>query len=134
MLTAEDILDPPDFDRPDCVGRSGGHDPGRNYNRKAYPIPYGVLVPEKLDGVICTARAVGAADPVAKDAHRGIVPTTVMGQAAGTAAALAVKSGTEIRDVDIQELQKILREADVVLDVETIELDTIPDPVPWQTQ
>ena len=134
MLTADDILDPPDFDRPDRVGRSGGHDPGRNYNWKSYPIPFGVLVPEKLNGVICTARPVGAADLIAKDAHRGIVPTTVMGQAAGTAAALSVNSKVEIRDVDVAQLQDALRKADVVLEVETIDLKTIPNPIPWETQ
>ena len=134
MLRGDDIIEPPDFDRPDVVGRSGGHDPGRNYARRAYPIPYGTLVPEVLNGVICTSRAVGAADHVARDANRGIVPTIVMGQAAGTAAALAVKHGTQIRHVDIGELQDTLRRADVVLDVETIEPDTVPDELPWETQ
>ena len=134
MLHGDDIIEPPDFDRPDVVGRSGGHDPGRNYTRQAYPIPYGTLVSEVLNGVICTSRAVGAADHVARDANRGIVPTIVMGQAAGTAAALAVKHGTQIRYVDIEELQGILRTANVVLDVETVEMDTIPDEIPWETQ
>ena len=134
MLYGDDIIEPPEFDRPDVVGRSGGHDPGRNYARRAYPIPYGALVPEVLNGVVCTSRAVGAADHVARDANRGIVPTIVMGQAAGTAAALAVKHGTQIRLVDLEELQDTLRQADVVLDVETVELDTIPDDLAWETQ
>ncbi len=126
MLTREDIFNP-DHDRPDCVGRSGAHDPGKNKLWKAYPIPYGILVPEKLNGVIVAARPVGAAERTAIDAHRGIVPTIVVGQAAGTAAALAVKHGVEIRDVDLQELRKVLRDADVVLDVETMDFDWIPD-------
>jgi len=127
MLTQEDIFNP-DHHRPDAIGRSGGHDPGKNTLRKAYPIPYGCLVPEKLDGVICAARAIGAADRVALNAHRGITPTIVVGQAAGTAAALAVKSGIALRDVDIQHLREALRKADVVLDVETVPLNTIPEP------
>jgi ribulose 1,5-bisphosphate synthetase/thiazole synthase len=123
MLTADDIFTP-DHDRPDVVGRSGAHDPGKNVLRKAYPIPYGCLVPEALDGCLCAARPVGTADRIALDAHRGITPTIVVGQAAGTAAALAVRSapesGVEIRDVDVRRLQEMLREADVVLDVETV--------------
>ena len=125
MLSKEDIFNP-DHDRPDCIGRSGGHDPGKNRLWKAYPIPYGMLVPEKLDGVICAARSLGFKDRVALNAHRGITPTMVVGQAAGTAAALAAKRNVEIRDVDLQELRRILREADVVLDPETIELETVP--------
>jgi hypothetical protein len=123
MLTADDIFNP-DHDRVDVIGRSGGHDPGKNVLQKAYPIPFGCLVPEKLNGVICAARSIGTADRVALNAHRGIVPTIVVGQAAGTAAALAVRgapeSGVEIRDVDVRRLQEMLREADVVLDVETV--------------
>ena len=126
MLTGDDLF-LPDHDRPDAVGRSGAHDPGKNVLRKAYPIPYGCLVPEALDGVIVAARPVGAADRVALDAHRGITPTIVVGQAAGTAAALAARSGVEIRDVDVQALRQVLRAADVVLDVETVPLDTIPE-------
>jgi hypothetical protein len=126
MLTADDIFHP-DHDRTDVIGRSGGHDGGKNVLRMAYPIPYGCLIPTVLDGVICAARPVGTADQPALDAHRGITPTIVVGQAAGTAAALAVRSGVEVRDVDLPRLQEVLRAADVVLDAETVPLDTIPE-------
>lgn len=126
MLREEDIL--PSFDEsaltlPDTVGRSGAHDPGKNRLRVAYPIPYGMIVPEKLDGVLCCTRAVGAEPLVALNAHRGIVPTIAVGQAAGTAAALAVRAGVEPRDVDLNTLQDTLRGDDVVLDVERVEFD-----------
>lgn len=126
MLTAEDIFSPESETvptAPDTVGRSGAHDPGKNKLQVAYPIPYGMIVPEKLDGVLCCTRAIGAEPRVALDAHRGIVPTIVVGQAAGTAAALAVQSGTKPRDVDLKLLQDALREDDVVLDVEAIAFD-----------
>lgn len=126
MLDRDDIFNP-DHDREDTVGRSGGHDPGKNKLWKAYPIPYGIMVPETLDGVLACTRTVGAADRTALDAHRGIVPTIVVGQAAGTAAGLAVKRGVQPRNVDVKELQSILRKDGVVLDVETIDLDSIPD-------
>lgn len=107
----------------DTVGRSGAHDPGKNRLRVAYPIPYGALVPAQLDGVLCCTRAVGAEPPVALNAHRGIVPTIVVGQAAGTAAALAVRSGVQPRQVDLGALQSALRQDNVVLDVETVQFD-----------
>jgi hypothetical protein len=119
MLTADDIF-APDHGRPDVIGRSGAHDAGKNVLEMAYPIPYGCLVPERLDGILCAARAVGTADPIALDAHRGITPTIVVGQAAGTAAALAAAAGVEVRDVDLSQLQEVLRAADVVLEVETV--------------
>ena len=126
MLTGEDVFSPTNGSTatpPDTVGRSGAHDPGKNRLRFAYPIPYGMIVPEKLDGVLCCARAVGAGPPVALNAHRGITPTIVVGQAAGTAAALAVKAGVQPRDVDLSALQTALRQDDVVLDAETMEFD-----------
>jgi hypothetical protein len=126
MLTTDDIF----FQdresvatKPDTVGRSGAHDPGKNRLRVAYPIPYGMLVPKKLDGTLCCTRAVGAEPPVALNAHRGIVPTIVVGQAVGTAAALAAAAGVEPRSVDLERLQDTLREDDVVLDVERVSYD-----------
>ncbi|MFB0522987.1 MAG: FAD-dependent oxidoreductase, partial [Candidatus Bathyarchaeia archaeon] len=126
MITTKDIFDP-DHNRTDAIGRSAGHDPGKNNLKKAYPIPYGALVPKHLDGVLCCTRAIGAEPGVASNAHRGITPTIVVGQAAGTAAALAASNDLEPRDVDVQELRKILRENNVVLDVEAVELDS---PIP----
>ena len=126
MLRQEDIFAPADesgLTSPDTVGRSGAHDPGKNRLKVAYPIPYGMMVPRKLDGALCCTRAVGAEPPVALDAHRGIVPTIVVGQAAGTAAALAVREGVEPRDIDLEELQDTLRKDDVVLDAERTEFD-----------
>ena len=122
MLTKKDIFEP-DHERSDCVGRSGAHDPGKNTLKKAYPIPYGIMVPKNLDGVVCCTRALGLADKDAISAHRGITPTIVVGQAAGTAAALAAASNIEARDLDLKKLRAALRDADVVLDIETVDLD-----------
>jgi len=134
MITTKDMFDP-DHDRHDAIGRSNGHDPGKNNLKKAYPIPYGALVPKYLDGVLCCSRTIGVDSVVPLDAHRGITPTIVVGQAAGTAAALAALNNIEPRDVNLQELRRILRENDVVLDVETIKLDTIPqDKSKWMWQ
>ena len=126
MLSERDIFSPENETRPtprDTVGRSGAHDPGKNRLAVAYALPYGMLVPERLDGLLCAARSVGAEPRVALDAHRGIMPTIVVGQAAGTAAALAVRTGVQPRDVNLGQLQALLRGDDVVLDVERVAFD-----------
>jgi ribulose 1,5-bisphosphate synthetase/thiazole synthase len=115
METADDVFKP-DRGRQDAIGLSDGHDPGRNRLERPYPIPYGVLVPERLNGVLCASRAIGAADRTALDAHRGLTVTIVVGQAAGTAAAICVKKGIEPRDVDVQEIRALLLEYGVVLE------------------
>jgi ribulose 1,5-bisphosphate synthetase/thiazole synthase len=119
METVDDVFKP-DHDRQDAIGLSDGHDPGRNRLERPYPIPYGVLVPSKLDGVLCASRAVGVADTTALDAHRGLTVTVVVGQAAGTAAAICVKNGIEPRNVDVQELRTLLRENGVVLETKKV--------------
>lgn len=125
MLARGDVFEP-DHDRADAVGRSGAHDPGKNRLWQAYPVPYGIMVPARIDGLLCASRTIGAADKTALDAHRGIVPTIVVGQAAGTAAAMAALQGIEPRDVDVAALRDMLRADGVVLDVETVDLPTIP--------
>ncbi len=119
METANDVFNP-DFDRKDAIGLSDGHDPGRNRLERPYPIPYGILVPKKIDGVLCASRAVGAADATAIDAHRGLTVTIVVGQAVGTAAALCVKKDSSPRDLDVQELRAVLRQNDVVLETSKV--------------
>jgi len=119
METADDVFKP-DYNRQDAIGLSDGHDPGRNKLDRPYSIPYGVLVPERLGGVLCASRAIGAADKTALNAHRGITVTIVVGQAAGTAAALCIKKGIEPRDVDVQELRALLRENGVVLETKKV--------------
>jgi ribulose 1,5-bisphosphate synthetase/thiazole synthase len=119
METADDVFKP-NYDRQDAIGLSDGHDPGRNRLERPYPIPYGVLVPEKLDGVLCASRAVGVADNTALDAHRGLTVTVVVGQAAGTAAAICINKKVEPRDINVQELRALLRENGVVLETKKV--------------
>lgn len=122
MLTKKDIFKP-DHDRPDVIGRSNAHDPGKNKLKAAYPIPYGILVPKSLDGCVVCTRAVGCAERTAVGAHRGITPGIVVGQAAGVAAALSSKQHNSPHELNVADIQKVLRDSDVVLDKEVIDLD-----------
>ena len=107
----------------DAIGRSGAHDPGKNMLKAGYPVPYGILVPDKLDGALVCARSVGTKHDRSLDAHRGIIPGMITGQGAGTAAAIAVKDKVSPRDVDLKKLQIQLREDGVQLDHEHVGFD-----------
>ena len=73
-------------------------------------IPYGALVPEKLDGLLAVGRHVSC-DRNSHGFMREIPQCWLTGQAAGVAAAIAVKDGVEVRAVDIGSLQgELLRQ------------------------
>lgn len=79
----------------------------------AYQLPYRVLIPETLDGVIVPVAA--STTHVAYSTLRMEPMWMGVGQAAGTAAALAIASNTELRDVSVDELQKRLLENNQIL-------------------
>jgi 2-polyprenyl-6-methoxyphenol hydroxylase-like FAD-dependent oxidoreductase len=73
-------------------------------------IPYGALVPEKLDGLLACGRHISC-DRNSHGFLREIPQCWITGQAAGVGAALAVKQGVEPRAVDIGALQaELLRQ------------------------
>jgi hypothetical protein len=74
-----------------------------------FQIPYGSLVPAKLDNLLAAGRCVSADFPLA-DTLRLIPICWVTGQAAGVAAALSIQDKCKPREVNIGKLQKILRQ------------------------
>jgi hypothetical protein len=74
-----------------------------------FDIPYGVLLPREIDGVLVAS---GKAISATRDAHarilRGQASCLVLGQAAGTAAALAAHTNVTPRALDVSILQKTL--------------------------
>lgn len=79
-----------------------------------YGIPYRSLVPLKVDQLLIAGRCVSA-DSTAAGAIRVMPPCMGMGQAAGTAAAIAVKSGQTVREVDSDTLRSTLKANNVYL-------------------
>ena len=72
-----------------------------------YTIPYGCLVPEKIDGLLLSGRNISGTH-IAHSNYR-VMPICVgIGAAAGAAAALAVKRGVQPRDIEASELQPML--------------------------
>ena len=74
-----------------------------------YGVPYRSLVPLKIEQLLIAGRCVSA-DSTAAGAIRVMPPCMGMGQAAGTAAAIAVKSGQTVREVDWNVLRNTLKE------------------------
>ncbi|WP_051425829.1 FAD-dependent oxidoreductase [Jiangella gansuensis] len=122
-LTADDLETGRHFD--DVIGTCGYpidiHSPvdagGRleeDPTANVYEMPYRSLVPKDLDGVLVAGRSVSATHE-ALAAIRVMPPSFAMGQAAGTAAALAVKAGVQPRHVDIAALQRQLLEDNAYL-------------------
>jgi hypothetical protein len=70
-------------------------------------LPYRCLVPAKLEGLLAAGRCFSS-DQAANSMFNVISHCIQMGQAAGTAAALAVKSKVQPRRVNIKILQKRL--------------------------
>ncbi len=77
-------------------------------------VPYGALVPSRLDGLLAAGRHVSC-DANSHGFMREIPQCWLTGQAAGAAAALAANGGVEPRAVDIAELQASLRKQGVFI-------------------
>ena len=126
VLTAEDIKAMKIFD--DSIGlgsafidihntegpgmdkKSGYHLPESGY----YSIPYRTLVPESMNSLLVAGRCHSATHEAA-GSTRWMAQCMVMGQAAGTAAALSVKEGLPPRKLDVAMLQETLRESGAIL-------------------
>ena len=76
---------------------------------KPFGIPYLCLVPETLNGVLLSGRTISV-DTATYASARVMGPCIAVGEAAGEAAAIAIEEGKEVRDLDVQEIRKRLRE------------------------
>ena len=99
------------------------HDPkgkrmaiGGNIRKTYYSIPYGCLVTKKVPNLATAGRSISA-DHVAMSATRIQGTAILTGQAAGTAAAMALESGCAMSDIDVPTLQRKLIGDGVYLDI-----------------
>ena len=76
---------------------------------KSHDIPYRCLVPRAIYGLLVPGRCASTTH-IAQASTRVTGPCMAMGQAAGTAAALAVYEGKEPRELNVGVLQERLRE------------------------
>ncbi len=71
-------------------------------------VPYGALVPERLDGLLAPGRHLSC-DATSHSFMREIPQCWLTGHAAGVAAALAAAKGVEPRAVPVAEIRHALR-------------------------
>jgi hypothetical protein len=72
--------------------------------KKGYTIPYGCLIPEEIDGLLLSGRNISGTH-MAHSNFRAMPICMGIGEAAGVAAALSVKQGKKLRDVDVKDIQ-----------------------------
>jgi ribulose 1,5-bisphosphate synthetase/thiazole synthase len=77
-------------------------------------IPYGTLVPKKVDNILAAGRCISAGLKTA-DNIRLIPVCFATGHAAGVAAAVAAKAGCRPRDVEVPKVQQILKQQEAYL-------------------
>jgi hypothetical protein len=87
--------------------RGAGAGPPQDSPPPRLEMPYRCLVPKSMDGLLVAGRNFSS-DTVMNTRLNVIQPCIAMGQAAGTAAALAVQSNVEPRKVDYKALRKRL--------------------------
>ncbi len=75
---------------------------------KFYGVPYGTLVPKDMDNLLVAGRSISA-DSDAAGAIRVMPPCMGLGQAAGCAAALAIKDEISVAAVNTDKLRETLR-------------------------
>ena len=80
---------------------------GAGINQPGFAIPYGTLVPKKLDNLIAAGRCLDAETPMVED-MRLIATCLLTGHAAGAAAGLAAQDNCRPRDVDVPKLRQLL--------------------------
>ena len=108
---------------PDANMDGDGQVKGRGYEGHIYvpvkddlkfQIPYGSLVPEKIENLLVSGRCISA-DHVAQSGIRAISACMLTGEAAGAAAGIAVKANQMPPQVDVRLLQGTLKAQGVVL-------------------
>lgn len=124
VVTEEDILNGRKFDDVVAKGATnldihsplpeGGEEHIDVIQGGTYDIPYRALLPKDLEGIIVVGRCMsGTALALTSMRYETVCFST--GQAAGTAAALAAKTGSRLRDLDIKLLQETLTKQGQVL-------------------
>ena len=73
-----------------------------------FHVPYRSLVPKGVGNLVVAGRSIGG-DKLSHAAVRNMMCCTVAGQGAGTAAAVSLKTGRSVADVDIADVQAELK-------------------------
>lgn len=121
VMTAEDMLSMKKFDDAIAVGgypvdihHSNGGDCSMYFTEDAYDLPYRVLVPEKIEGLLVAGRC-SSMNHEAMAGTRVMSTCMALGEAAGTAARVALEDGVLPSEVDVRKVRAELLENGVYL-------------------
>jgi hypothetical protein len=95
------------------------------HQERSYFIPYRSLLPLKIDGLLIAGRCISQTREADKWT-RNEVWCLAMGQAVGTAAAIAAADGISVRQVNVERLQDRLKSQGAPLD--EITEQPVPEP------
>lgn len=90
-------------------GEHGGGSPTWTETKEPYDIPYRALLPKRVENLLVAGKTISAKG-LMQGSIRGMPQCMVGGQAAGTAAAIAVRQGVSPRRVDVGTLRRVLLE------------------------
>ena len=125
MITEEDAVKGRRFD--DVIAISSNPVPGYYgkrffFDHEGFDVPYRALVAKKIDNLLLAGRCISC-EQVAFQSTREMAELMAFSEAAGTAAALAVKHNVTPRQLDVKLLQKLLlkNNAELRLDPNKVE-------------
>ena len=73
----------------------------RYLKHEGYEIPYRCLLPKKVEGLLVAGRCISS-DQQSYESWRAMAPTMCLGEAAGTAAALCIKTNKTPTEIDVE--------------------------------
>lgn len=79
----------------------------RYLEHEGYEIPYRCLLPQKVEGLIVAGRCISS-DQQSYESWRAMAPTMCIGEAAGTSAALCIKTKRSPKEIDVEMLRSQL--------------------------
>ncbi|MAG37502.1 MAG: hypothetical protein CL878_14800 [Dehalococcoidia bacterium] len=99
VVTHEDVERSARFDDVVCI-----YYDGKQYRPGGCDVPFRMLLPKRVEGLLAAGKSAVRRGPQLRVRYC----VQLMGQAAGVAAALAVRDGVEPRQINVQELQQVL--------------------------
>ncbi|XID92921.1 FAD-dependent oxidoreductase [Paenibacillaceae bacterium WGS1546] len=82
----------------------------------AIGIPYGCLVSSNVEGLLTSGRCISV-EPYPFGLTRAMSTCLAIGEAAGTAAASAIRQGVSLADVDVEQLRDVLRDNGAIVSI-----------------
>jgi hypothetical protein len=84
------------------------------FNHLGFDVPYRCVVPKKIDNLLLAGRNISMEQAPFQSA-RSMAPNMAIAQAVGTTASLCIKNAVRPRELDVKELQKVLKEQNAVI-------------------